>query len=387
MANDLQMALELLERDKGIPKEYVLDALNTALLHAYKKNYHDEGENVEVVIDDKGVVKVVAKKLVVEDADFAPEEDNTHITLADAKKIKRTAKVGQEISVPIAPKNFGRIAAQTGKQIIMQKLREAEREQLMEEYAVKSSQLLSGTVLRSERADYRRRDDQTAPVNTAPSFNVIFDIGKTEAIMPVKEQVPGERYDFKDRFELLVLDVKNTPRGVNIVVSRQGTTLVKKLFEKEVPEIQSGLVEIKLASREAGVRSKIAVWSSDEQVDPVGSCVGNRGIRVNNIVSELKGEKIDIVKYSDDPAQLLAAAIAPAKVNEVIISDKYYTDEVREAVVIVDENQLSLAIGKEGLNAKLAARMTGWKIDIKSRSAYEAAKKAAAEQALEDIEM
>ncbi len=368
--NELQLSLEMLEKEKGINKEYMLDALKNALVHAYKKNYKDECENIEIKISEKGVVKVVARKVVVEDFDEAFGPDDNQILLTDAKEYKANAKIGDTIKIEIAPKDFGRIAAQTGKQIILQKLREAEREKILEEFSIKSNDIISATVRRFEKVVPKYTENKPAK-KERPQINVILDIGSNaEATMPTKEQAPGENYTINDKLKVLVVDVKNGYRGPHIVVSRSHADLVRRLFEREVPEITDGIVEIKSVAREAGNRTKIAVWSNDEQVDPVGSCVGNHGSRVNAVVEELWGEKVDIVKYSLDPAELLTAAISPAKVNKVIISEKYETEGKKEATVLVDEGQLSLAIGKEGLNARLAAKLTGWKIDIKSDSQY-----------------
>ena len=368
--NELQIALDLLEKEKGIDKEYMLDALKTALIHAYKRNYKDECENIEINISDSGNVKVIASKIVVEDFDEQFGPDDNQILLNDAKEYKAKAKIGDTIKIEIAPKDFGRIAAQTGKQIILQKLREAERERILEEFSIKSSDIVTATVRRFEKVVPRPTDDKPAKPQPV-KINVILDIGKAEATMTSREQVKGENYTINDKLKVLVLDVRNSPRGPHILVSRAHADLVRRLFEREVPEIADGILEIKSVAREAGVRSKIAVFSNDPNVDPVGSCVGNRGSRVNAVVEELWGEKVDIVKYSDDPTEYLTAAISPAKVSKVIVSEEWETLGKKEATVVVDDSQLSLAIGKEGLNARLAAKLTGWKIDIKSTSQYE----------------
>ncbi|MBE7060551.1 MAG: transcription termination/antitermination protein NusA [Ruminococcaceae bacterium] len=368
--NELQIALDLLEKEKGIDKEYMLDALKTALIHAYKRNYKDECENIEINISDSGNVKVIASKIVVEDFDEQFGPDDNQILLNDAKEYKAKAKIGDTIKIEIAPKDFGRIAAQTGKQIILQKLREAERERILEEFSIKSSDIITATVRRFEKVVPRPTDDKPAKPQPV-KINVILDIGKAEATMTSREQVKGENYTINDKLKVLVLDVRNSPRGPHILVSRAHADLVRRLFEREVPEIADGILEIKSVAREAGVRSKIAVFSNDPNVDPVGSCVGNRGSRVNAVVEELWGEKVDIVKYSDDPTEYLTAAISPAKVSKVIVSEEWETLGKKEATVVVDDSQLSLAIGKEGLNARLAAKLTGWKIDIKSTSQYE----------------
>ena len=369
--NELALALELLEKEKGINKEYMLDALKTALAHAYKRNYKDECENVEININDKGVIKVIASKIVVEDFDEQFGPDDNQILLNDAKEYNAKAKIGDTVKIEIAPKDFGRIAAQTGKQIILQKLREAERERILEEFSIKSNDIVTATVRRFEKVVPRPSEDK--PKKPQPvRINVILDIGNAEATMPSREQVKGENYTLNDKLKVLVIDVKNSTRGdPHIVVSRTNADLVKRLFEREVPEIGDGIVEIKSVAREPGVRSKIAVFSNDPKVDPVGSCVGNHGSRVNAVVEELWGEKVDIVKYSDDPTEFLTAAISPAKVTKVIVSDEWETLGKKEATVVVDDSQLSLAIGKEGLNARLAAKLTGWKIDIKSSEQFE----------------
>jgi len=368
--NELQIALDLLEKEKGIDKEYMLDALKTALIHAYKRNYKDECENIEINISDSGNVKVIASKIVVEDFDEQFGPDDNQILLNDAKEYNAKAKIGDTIKIEIAPKDFGRIAAQTGKQIILQKLREAERERILEEFSIKSSDIVTATVRRFEKVVPRPTDDKPAKPQPV-KINVILDIGKAEATMTSREQVKGENYTINDKLKVLVLDVRNSPRGPHILVSRAHADLVRRLFEREVPEIADGILEIKSVAREAGVRSKIAVFSNDPNIDPVGSCVGNRGSRVNAVVEELWGEKVDIVKYSDDPTEYLTAAISPAKVSKVIVSEEWETLGKKEATVVVDDSQLSLAIGKEGLNARLAAKLTGWKIDIKSTSQYE----------------
>lgn len=368
MKNELNEALTLLEKEKNIKREVVLEALENALIHTYKKNYKDEQEDVDIRVDPKtGEVKVVSKRIVVEQ--YSEEFETTEILLEDAKKIKKKAAVGDIIEVEILPKNFGRIAAGTAKQIILQKIREAEREQILHDYNISEGDIISGTVDRIERVEIRNKDGET----TAPAkvrYNVIFDIGKAEAIMSTRGQIPGETYTHGAKFLLYIMDVNSSPKGTFIQVSRSEPDFVVKLFEREVPEIKEGIVEIKSISREPGVRSKIAVISNDSDVEPIGACVGNRGIRVNAVVEELCGEKIDIVNYSENPEELISAALLPAQVSKVIVDEAALENGKKEAVVIVDESQLSLAIGKSGLNARLAARLTGWKIDIKSSSAF-----------------
>ncbi len=367
MKNELNEALDLLEKEKNIKRELVLEALENALIHAYKRNYKDEQEDVNITVDPKtGEVKVVTKKIVVEK--LGDVEEGREILLEDAQKIKKKAAIGDEIDVAILPRNFGRIAAGTAKQIIMQKIREAEREQLLLDFNISEGDIIGGVVDRIERVDSRRREDEKAPQK--PRYNVIFSIDRAEAIMSFKGQIMGETYSRGGKFLLYVLDVNSSPKGTFIQVSRTEPNFVAKLFEREVPEIKDGIVEIKSVSREPGVRSKIAVLSNDSDVEPVGACVGNRGIRVNAIVEELGGEKIDIVNYSENPEEFISAALLPAQVSKVIIDETALANNKKEAMVIVEESQLSLAIGKAGLNAKLAARLTGWKIDIKSSSAY-----------------
>ena len=368
MKNELNEALDLLEKEKNIKREVVLEALENALIHTYKKNYKDEQEDVDIKVDPKtGAVKVVSKRIVVEE--YSEEFASTEILLDDAVKIKKKAKVGDEIEVEISPKNFGRIAAGTAKQIILQKIREAEREQILHDFNISEGDIIGGTVDRIEKVEIRNKDGETAaPAKTR--YNIIFDIGKTEAILSSRGQIPGETYTRGAKFLLYIMDVNSSPKGTFIQVSRAEPNFVLKLFEREVPEIKEGIVEIKSISREPGVRSKIAVFSNDKDVEPIGACVGNRGARVNAVVDELCGEKIDIVNYSENPEELISAALLPAQVDKVIVNEQALENGKKEAVVIVDESQLSLAIGKSGLNARLAARLTGWKIDIKSSSAY-----------------
>ena len=365
MKNEFGEALASLEKDKGIKKDYILDALKTALVHAYKKNYkEDKDTEIEIRMDENGGnVKVIAKKLVVEE--YNEESETSEILLEDAKKLKARAKVGDMLEMEILPKNFGHIAAQTAKQIILQKIREAEREQLIRDFNISTGDIINGTVDRIERVEFRPKDG-IVKADAKPRYNVIVNIGKVEAHIPTKGQTPGEAYTHGQKITVFVADINNTPRGPYVQVSRTAPELVSKLFEREVPEIKEGIVEIKSVSREAGVRSKIAVLSNEADVEPVGACVGTHGNRVNLVVEELGGEKVDIVKYSESPEEFIAAAISPAKAISVTVDQAAFEEGRKEAEVIVDESQLSLAIGKEGHNAKLAARLTGWKIDIKS---------------------
>lgn len=337
-------ALEILEKERGINKDILIEAVENALISAYKRNYMN-ATNVRVEIDrETGVVKVYSRKQVVKEVADNQEE----ILLEDALQINRAYEEGDIVEQEVTPKTFGRIAAQTAKQVVMQRIREAERGVVFEEFIQKEDELLTAIVQRVDR-----------------NFGVYLELGKTEGYMPRQETVKGEVYNVNDRIKVYVIEVKNTPKGPQVFVSRSHPGLVKRLFEMEVPEIQMGIVEIKAIAREAGYRTKIAVASNDPQVDAVGACVGQRGIRIDRVVHELYNEKIDIIKYSTDPVQLVANALSPAK----IISVEAFEDE-KSAFVIVPDNQLSLAIGKEGQNARLAAKLTGWKIDIKSNSAY-----------------
>lgn len=371
MKNELFESLDLLEKEKGIQKEYVLEALEGALCHAYKKNYKEYKENAEVRIDrNTGTVTVISKRIAVENiGDLA---ESNEILIDEARKIKKDVQVGEYVDVEIIPKDFTRIAAQTAKQIILQKIREAEREQMLKEFNIKTGDITLGVVDRMEKVEPRLRPGEEQKTPSKPRYNVIFKIenGKAEAVLPTKGQVHLEPYVHGKKMLLYIVDINSTSGRPYIQVSRSHHDFVAKLFMREVPEIQDGTVEIMSVSREAGVRSKIAVRSHDENVDPVGSCVGNKGGRVNAVVAELGGEKVDIIKYSENPQEYIAAALAPAKVESVTIKN-IDDSETNEASVIVDDSQLSLAIGKEGLNAKLAARLTAWKIDIKSSESKE----------------
>lgn len=337
---ELIEALEQIEREKGIDKEILLDAIKAALISAYKKNFGSV-QNVNIVINEEtGKIKVFAQKEVVED----PLDSRTEISLAEAQKIDPNFQLGHIVEIEITPKDFGRIAAQTAKQVVVQRIREAERTIIYEEYVNREEDIVNGIVQRYEMN------------------NVYIDLGKTEAVLTQSEQIPNETYKQGDRIKAYIVDVKKTTKGPQIVVSRTHPGLLRRLFELEVPEIFEGVVEIQSVSREPGSRSKIAVSSRDENVDPVGACVGPKGSRVQAVVNELRGEKIDIVQWDEDPAAYVAHALSPAKVVTVnIIGEKI-------AQVIVPDYQLSLAIGKEGQNARLAAKLTGWKIDIKSET-------------------
>ena len=330
-------ALTALCTEKGISPDVIIDALEAALSAAYKKNFNS-AQNVEVLIDrEKGNVKVMAQKQVVE----AVENDIEEICLDDAKAISAHYQIGDVVNVEVTPKNFGRIAAMTAKQVVTQRIREAERGIIYSEYTEKTNELITGTITRIERG------------------TVFVDIGKIEAILPVNEQTPGEEYELQQTIRCYVSEVKNGTKGTQIILSRTHPGLVRKLFETEVPEIAEGIVEIKSIAREGGSRTKIAVHSNDPNVDPQGACIGPKGLRVQNIGDELGDEKIDIVKWSEDPAEFITASLSPSKVISVDVNE-----EEKSASVVVPEYQLSLAIGKSGQNVRLAAKLTGWKIDI-----------------------
>jgi N utilization substance protein A len=334
-------ALEQIAKEKHISTEVLIDAIEAALISAYKRNF-GSSQNVSVVIDRiSGEVRVYAKKKVVEEV----QNDLVEISLEDARSISKKYDISDIVEIEVTPKKFGRIAAQTAKQVVVQRIREAERGIIYDEFFSKQNDIVTGIVQRIEKK------------------NVIVEMGKIEAILAPNEQVPGEVYNFNDRIKVYVIEVKKTTKGPQVLISRTHPGLVKRLFEKEVPEIYDGIVVIKSISREPGSRTKIAVHSVDPNVDPVGACVGQKGNRVQVIVDELRGEKIDIIKWSSDPAEYIAASLSPAKVLKVEVNEAE-----KSAKVVVPDYQLSLAIGKEGQNARLAAKLTGWKIDIKSES-------------------
>ncbi len=340
----LIQALEDLEKEKGIKKEYLLESIETALVTAYKRNF-DSSENVKVEMDEKtGATYVYSVKDVVEEV----ENPVAQIDLKEAKKISKKAKIGDVVNVEIVPKNFGRIAAQTAKQVIVQKIREAEREVLYTEYSDRKGEIVSGLIQKADRGI------------------VIMDLGKLEGIMPSKEQIPTEKYRVNDKIKAYVVDVDRGEKGApQVIVSRSHPDFVRKMLEIEIPEIYEGIIEVKSVSRDPGKRCKVAVYSQDENIDPVGSCVGSKGIRIQNIINELHGEKIDVIEWSPDIATFIAAALLPAKIMAVDVKE-----EDKFAQVIVADDQLSLAIGKAGQNARLAAKLTNWKIDIKSESQF-----------------
>lgn len=351
---NLNEALEELERERGISKEVLVNSLCDAMVAAYKKHMRNkEATNIEAILDEQsGEIGVFSTKVVVESV----EDDETQISLAEAKEIDEDVEVGDEVKLEVTPEQFGRIAAQAAKQVLTQRIREAERNLVLNEFLDKKGTLTTGIIQRVENR------------------NVIVNIGKTDAIMPQKEQIPGEYYKPGNRIRVFVLNVKETTRLPQVIVSHAHAEIVRELFELEVPEIEDGIVEIKSIAREAGFRTKIAVWSNDPEVDSVGACIGPRGSRIQTIVSELKNEKIDIVRYSEDPVEYIVNALSPARVVSVdILADDEYA---HEAMVVVPDDQLSLAIGREGQNVRLAHKLTGWKIDIKSVSQMEKAEAA-----------
>lgn len=358
-------AAEQLEREKGISKDVLVSSLCDALVAAYKKHIRDkDAENVEAILDEStGEIGVFRTKVVVEEV----ENEDLEISLEDAKEIDEEVEIDDEVKIEVTPENFGRIAAQSAKQVITQRIREAERKLVLDEFLSKKGTLITGII--------QRRDER----------NVIVNIGKTDAIMPSREQIPGEYYKPGNRIRVFVLDVKETSRLPQVIVSQAHPEIVRELFELEVPEIEDGIVEIKSIAREAGFRTKLAVWSNDPSVDSVGACIGPRGSRIQTIVGELKNEKIDIVRYSQDPVEYIVNALSPARIISVdILAD----DENRKEVfVIVPDDQLSLAIGREGQNVRLAHRLTGWKIDIKSETQARAMEDEREKQMLEEMKV
>ena len=346
-SSELIIAMEELEKEKGIKKELLLEAIEQALVTAYKRNF-DSAENVKITMDKAtGEIHVYAEKDVVEKPEDV-ENSRLQICLEDARKINKKLEVGDKAEIEQVPKNFGRIAAQTAKQVIVQKIREESRNFLFDEFNERKGEIVSGIV---QKAD---------------GGIVVLDLGKLEGIMPVKEQIPTEKYRVNDKIRAYILEVERGIKGApQVIVSRAHNDFVRKLFELEIPEIYEGLIEIKGVSRDPGNRCKVAVYSQNENIDPVGSCVGQKGIRIQNIINELHGEKIDVIEWSEDPAIYISAALLPAEVMAVDVKP-----EEKFAQVIVRDDQLSLAIGKSGQNARLAARLTNWKIDIKSESQF-----------------
>jgi len=343
MNKDLIAAIESIEKEKGISKEVLFEALEVALVSAYKRNFQT-APSVKVSIDrETGEIKVFSQVKVVEEV----ESEQGEVNLYEARVYEPNCQIGDMIEMEVTPKEFGRIAAQTAKQVVIQRIREAERELIFESFVDRVEEVITGLVRRFEQR------------------NVIIDLGRTEAVLPVEEQIPFERYRIGERVKTYIMEVKKTTKGPQIIVSRTHTGFLKRLFEMEVPEIYDGIVQIKAAAREAGYRSKLAVISENQDIDPVGACVGPKGSRVQAISNELKGEKIDIIKWSEEPEEYIANSLSPSKVSSVILDS-----EEKTAGVIVPDNQLSLAIGKEGQNARLAAKITGWKVDISSETQY-----------------
>ena len=341
-SKELIVAMEELEKEKGINKDYLLESIETALVTAYKRNF-DSVENVKITMDkETGEIHVYAEKDIVEKPEDI-EDTRLQITLEEARKLDSKLQVGDKAEIELVPKNFGRIAAGTAKQVIIQKIREASRNFLFDEFNERKGEIVSGIVQKSDGGI------------------VVLDLGKLEGIMPIKEQIPTEKYKVNDKIRAYVLDVERGAKGApQVIISRAHPDFVRKLFELEIPEIYEGVIEIKSVSRDPGNRSKVAVYSPNENIDPVGSCVGQKGIRIQNIINEL-----DVIEWSEDPAIFISAALLPAQVMAVDIKE-----EERFAQVIVQDDQLSLAIGKMGQNARLAARLTNWKIDIKSESQF-----------------
>ena len=343
MSKELVKAMQVLEEEKGISRQVIKEALESALALAYKKNY-DQAQNVEVQFDEnKGTIKVYSVKEVVE----TNYDSTLEISLEEALKINRAYEIGDKIKFEVTPKDFGRIATQTAKHVIMQRIREAERENIFEEFSQYVDEIMTGTV---ERQDHRF---------------IYVNIGRVEAIMPLGEKIPSEQFEPDQRIKVYVAKVDKTSKGPQIVVSRAHNDFLRRLFEQEVPEIYDGTVEVMAIAREAGDRAKVAVRSRDKNIDPVGTCVGPRGQRVQAIVNELNGENMDIIEWNEDPVVFIQNALSPAQVLKVD-----FNEEAHACIVVVPDNQLSLAIGKRGQNARLAARLTTYKIDIKSESSY-----------------
>ncbi|MDP2858360.1 MAG: transcription termination factor NusA [Bacillota bacterium] len=341
MNADFISALEQIEREKNVSKEVLMEAIEAALISAYRRNF-SSAQNAKVEIHpNTGEIKVFSLKNVVEDV----TDPRLEVSVEEARAKDPALKAGDVLMEEVTPKDFGRIAAQTAKQVVVQRIREAERGAIYEEFSSREGDIVTGVVQRTEHR------------------NVLIDLGKAEAVLPPQEQIPSESYRQSDRMKTYVVEVKKTTRGPQIIVSRTHPGLLKRLFELEVPEVHDGIVEIKGMAREAGMRSKVAVHSRVENVDPLGACVGPKGMRVQSIVQELRGEKIDVIKWDPDSAQFVANSLSPARVLAV-----YIDETARIARVIVPDYQLSLAIGKEGQNARLSAKLTGWKIDIRSET-------------------
>ncbi|MBS5988802.1 transcription termination factor NusA [Anaerococcus hydrogenalis] len=344
MNKEFIIALEELEKSKNVDKKIILEALEKALVKSYQKNY-ENNENVDVNIDEEtGEIEVYSLKNVVDEVNDPIAE----ISKTKAREIDSKLDLGDICRVKIAPKNFGRVAAQTARNIVLQKIRDAQRDSVYSEYLDRANEIITGVVQREDK------------------YNVYINLDKIEGIIPLKEQVENEKYIPNQRIKVLIKDVKNTTKEPQIILSRKDKDLVVRLFELEVPEITNGIIEIYGIDREAGSRTKIAVFSNDPEIDSIGACIGFKGSRVNSIVEELQGEKIDIINYDKDIKTFIKNSLSPAEINEV-----YINDMKKQSLVVVREDQLSLAIGKEGQNARLAARLTGWKIDIKSQEEFD----------------
>lgn len=355
MNHELMQLLEQISKERGISKENLIETIESALLSAAKKRYGPL--NMKIYLDPKtGKMEVVSIKKVVEEVTSRLNE----IHLEEAKKIDSTKGLGDEIEIKLDFKELGRIAAQTAKQVILQRVKEAEREIIFNEFKKKEGQMVHGVILRQEKGAY------------------IIDLGKTEGILPQKEQIPREGFRRGDRVRTYILEVRNSTKGPQVILSRTHPGLVARLFEMEVPEIYEGIIEIKCVVREAGDRAKIGLFSKDHEIDPVGACVGLKGSRVQAVVRELRGEKIDIIPWTDDPRVLISKALSPATVEKVGINK-----EAKSALVVVSDQQLSLAIGKKGQNVRLAAKLTGWDIDIISSEEYEKERVAGTEKEME----
>ena len=366
-AKEFFAAISDIEKEKGIPKSYMIDKITQALVAAYKRDHAGITDNVIVdANEEKCSVRMFVKKEVVEEV----TNPNTEVAIADARRALPRVALGDVLRIEIKPKNFGRIAAQTARQVIVQGMREAERSMIFDAFSAKEHEIISGVVTRVDA----RNGSVSVRLTSGSEF--------TDSFLSADEQVPGEVVKEGDRIRVYVVEVRQANRGPQVVISRTHPGLVKRLFELEVPEIYDGTVQVMSISREAGSRTKLAVWSEDENVDAIGACVGPKGQRVNAVVEELRGEKVDIIKYSEDPAEYVAAALAPAEVLSVV-----ELEPGKRCRVVVPDDQLSLAIGKEGQNARLAARLTGLKIDIRPASDPEPAEELMEETAEEPVEV
>lgn len=341
MSSEFFESLEIIEEEKGISRDVVLDALESALISAYKKHFGAVSDVGVVFDEESGAIRIIARKTVVEEV----EDRETQISIDEAKRIDEKYGIGDIVEKEVTPASFGRIAAQTARQVVLQRIHEAEREKMVNEYSDRENDIVTGIVRRIEKR------------------NVMLEIDDTESVLMPNEQVRGDNYTVGERYKVFVVEVADSVKGVHLVVSRSHPGLVRRLFELEVPEIADGVIEVKALSREAGSRSKIAVYSSNENVDPVGTCIGPKGMRVQEVIRELRGEKVDIIKYSENPAEYVSNALSPADVLSIDVDE-----DKKMCSVVVPEDQLSLAIGREGQNVRLAARLTGWKIDISAKA-------------------